>query len=115
MKDAITTRETARNVEALRSEVQKGWNPEWLFFWGHRPSKDGSVSASCFSQWWSGHPFVVNGVRYITAEHYMMAEKARLFRDEASLAAIIEAKLPATAKALGRKVAHFNEDHWRAA
>jgi hypothetical protein len=28
-------------------------------------------------------PFVINGQRYQTAEHYMMAEKAHLFGDEA--------------------------------
>lgn len=34
--------------------------------------------------------FVVDGVTYKTAEHYMMAEKARLFNDHESLQRILE-------------------------
>ncbi|HLZ89792.1 MAG TPA: NADAR family protein, partial [Puia sp.] len=56
----------------------------FLFFWGHQPSKDGSITKSCFSQWWVA-PFEVEGVRYPTAEHWMMAGKAKLFGDEAAL------------------------------
>jgi ribA/ribD-fused uncharacterized protein len=104
-----------RSVEALMSALQKGWSPKWLFFWGHRPSKNGDVTASCFSQWWDGHPFEADGQRYVTAEHYMMAGKARLFQDEAALEQILAAKSPAIAKALGRKVARFDEQVWREA
>lgn len=96
----------------LNQAMQKGWRPKWAFFWGHTPSKDGSVTKSCFSQWWSGHPFDVDGIRYATAEHYMMAEKARLFHDEATLSKIIAAKSPAIAKKLGRQVAHFDDRTW---
>jgi predicted NAD-dependent protein-ADP-ribosyltransferase YbiA (DUF1768 family) len=53
---------------------------EYLCFWGHTPSKDGSISKTCFSQWWVA-PFTVEGIVYPTAEHWMMAEKARLFGD----------------------------------
>lgn len=67
--------------DSLITELQSGLVPKWAFFWGHTPSQDGSVTKSCFSQWWGGHPFEVEGVRYATAEHFMMAEKARLFGD----------------------------------
>ena len=36
-----------------------------------------------FSQWHPS-PFEIDGVRYVTAEQYMMAEKARLFGDQAT-------------------------------
>jgi len=92
--------------------MQRGLRPKWAFFWGHTPSKDGSVTKSCFSQWWSGHAFVIDGVRYATAEHFMMAEKARLFQDADTLAEILAAGSPALAKKLGRKVAHFDDKVW---
>jgi ribA/ribD-fused uncharacterized protein len=40
-----------------------------VFFWN-----------GVFSQW-ADTPFDIDGVTYHTAEHYMMAEKARLFKD----------------------------------
>lgn len=70
------------------------------------------MTKSCFSQWWAGHSFDIDGVRYATAEHYMMAEKARLFRDEDTLSKIIAAKSPAIAKKLGRQVANFDDRTW---
>lgn len=65
------------------------------------------------SQW---HPsdFTVDGVTYNCAEQFMMAGKARLFGDTASLALILKAKDPKTQKALGRKVRGFKEDVWEA-
>lgn len=93
--------------------MQKGFRPKWIFFWGHTPAKDGSVTKSCFSQWWSGHPFEIDRISYPTAEHFMMAEKARLFKDHTILSAILKAKSPALAKKLGRQVAGFNDEIWR--
>lgn len=49
------------------------------------------MANSCFSQWFPA-AFEVDGVAYKTAEHFMMAEKARLFRDAEQLAAILAAK-----------------------
>jgi ribA/ribD-fused uncharacterized protein len=92
--------------------IQKGLRAQWVFFWKPTPSQDGSITESCLCQWWEGHPFEVNGIRYATAEHFMMAEKARLFHDEKILAAILEAPTPATAKALGREVANFDYQIW---
>ena len=71
------------------------------------------MTKACFSQWWAGHPFEVDGIRYATAEHYMMAEKARLFHDETKLSKIIDARSPAIAKKLGRQVASFDDLIWR--
>lgn len=104
-----------RSVDSLVEAMQKGERPKWLFFWGHSPRKDGRVSSTCFSQWWSGHPYEIDGVRYATAEHWMMAEKARLFHDEATLAKVLAAPSAAQAKALGRKVTPFDENQWLAA
>lgn len=61
---------------------------------------------------WRHSEFTVDGVRYRTAEHWMMAEKARLFKDKKTLKAIMEAKTPSEAKDLGRLVEGFDRDVW---
>ena len=83
----------------------------FLFFWGHQPSKDGSVTKSCFSQWWVA-PFVVDGVTYQTAEHWMMVGKAKLFGDLEIMPKILGATTPAAAKKGGRLVKNFVADVW---
>jgi len=85
-------------------------NPEWLFFWKNTQTK--RITKSCLSQWWMGNPFVVDNVTYLTVEHFMMAEKARLFKDENTLKKILSTPSPALAKKLGRKVNGFNEEVW---
>ncbi|MER7541724.1 NADAR family protein [Actinomadura sp.] len=80
---------------------------KFLFFWGHRTPGPGYLS-----QWWPS-PFTVDGTAYATAEHYMMAGKARLFGDEETAAAIIAAADPRRAKDLGRRVRNFDEQRWR--
>jgi ribA/ribD-fused uncharacterized protein len=74
----------------------------YTFFW-HGP----------FSQW---HPcrFKIEGVIYNCAEQYMMAQKAILFRDAASLEKIMASTSPRIQKALGRKVHGFVPSRWDA-
>jgi ribA/ribD-fused uncharacterized protein len=66
-----------------------------------------------FSQWHPS-PFMLEGVLYNTAEQYMMAEKARLFGDEAIHARILAAEHPRDQKALGRRVSGFDLERWNA-
>ncbi|QGK76481.1 NADAR family protein [Flavobacterium sp. SLB02] len=87
---------------------------KFLFFWGHQPNKDGSISKTCFSQWWLSS-FEVDNVTYKTAEHWMMAKKAELFKDDKILEKILLAKSPAEAKKFGREVKNYNETLWLAA
>lgn len=98
----------------LKSEITSGFYPKFLFFWGHQPSENGLISKSCFSQWWVGHPFVVNDIEYKTAEHWMMAGKARLFDDQENLKKILDCESAATAKKLGRAVHNFDSKIWDA-
>ncbi|WNJ19860.1 NADAR family protein [Pontibacter sp. G13] len=85
----------------------------FLFFWGHTPPLDGSISQTCFSQWYES-PFEVEGDVYPTAEHWMMAEKARLFNDQERLDEILTVKTPGEAKKLGRAVQNFDQSRWEA-
>jgi len=97
---------------ALLEEIEKGQVFEYLLFYGHKASTDSSVTASCCSQWFPA-PFKIDGVEYLTAEHYMMAEKARLFNDSEILESILGCQTPKEAKALGRKVRNFEDDVWK--
>ena len=95
------------NIENIATESK------FLFFWGHQPNKDGSISKTCFSQWWLSS-FEVDKVIYKTAEHWMMAKKAELFNDNEVLAKIINANSPAEAKKLGREVKNYDDKLWLA-
>jgi ribA/ribD-fused uncharacterized protein len=54
----------------------------------------------------------VDGVEYATAEHWMMAAKARLFEDAEAERQAITAPNPALAKKAGRLVRGFDEAVW---
>jgi ribA/ribD-fused uncharacterized protein len=84
---------------------------KFLFFWGHQPERDGSIGRGCLSQWWPCS-FVVDGVTFASAEHYMMWRKALLFDDTTVAARVLAAASPAEAKALGREVSGFSEPAW---
>jgi len=102
-----------QNRDELIQYVEEGeQSVKWLFFWGHIPAKDGSITQTCLSQWWADHPFLVDGINYPTAEHFMMAEKARLFHDDAILNEILGCTHPGEAKKLGRKVSGFDVAEW---
>lgn len=96
----------------IKSILSIGKPVKYLLFWGHQKSRDGSVTKSCFSQWWASE-FVEEGITYKTAEHYMMAEKAKLFGNVEIHQKIIECKSPAAAKKLGRQVKNFNQEVWK--
>lgn len=98
-------------VDALIKEVRAGSRIRYLHFWGHRPRPDGRIGAGCLSQWWPS-PFVVDGVRYATAEHWMMAGKARLFGDAEAERRVLAAEHPAEAKKVGRLVRGFDDAVW---
>ncbi|MFB7500576.1 NADAR family protein [Streptomyces sp. NPDC056161] len=99
------------SVQALTREVRAGARVRYLHFWGHRPRADGRVGTGCLSQWWPS-PFTVAGVEYATAEHWMMAAKARLFEDGEAERLVLAAAHPAQAKKAGRLVRGFDEAVW---
>ncbi len=104
---------TPTSIGELRTLIASGKRQRFVFFWGHKPGRKGAIGAECLSQWYAA-PFVLSGDRYPTSEHYMMAEKARLFADEEVRARILKAGSPGAAKALGREVRGFREEAWTA-
>jgi hypothetical protein len=101
------------SVDELRDAVAAGRTFGYRAFW-RIDADDGRADDRVFSQWWPS-PFTVDGQRYATAEHFMMAEKARLMGDETTRARILSATDPRTAKKLGRAVAPWDEARWVAA
>ena len=83
--------------------------PEILLFYGHKTTDE--ITEMCLSQWYPCE-FEVEGIKYTSAEQYMMAEKARLFDDEEIRAQILKTSDPAICKKLGRKVRNFNQEKW---
>ncbi|MFJ6198230.1 NADAR family protein [Micromonospora sp. NPDC092111] len=102
---------SANSVAELTSAVRAGARVRFLFFWGHQPQRDGSIGAGCLSQWWPA-PFVLDDLRFATAEHYMMWRKATLFGDHATASKILTAAHPHTAKYLGRQITGFDQQTW---
>lgn len=98
--------------EDLIAYIGNGDQANFLYFWGHQRNKDGSLGKGCLSQWYIS-PFKLGGQEYPTAEHYMMAEKARLFQDQTTLKKILMSRHPIDAKKLGRSVKGYDEKRWR--
>lgn len=98
---------TVENTAELIAAIGAGCNPDFLFFFGHHQALRGVIDDSCLSQWYPA-PFTIDGITYSTAEHWMMAEKARHFNDPETLAKILQAGSPYDAKKLGREVRNFD-------
>lgn len=109
---SLATASDARSVAALVAVAATGAPVKYLHFWGHKPEPDGALGRGCLSQWWPA-AFTVHGITYATAEHWMMAEKARIFGDVDAERLAIDAANPALAKAAGRAVRDFDETVWQ--
>ncbi|MDQ0592220.1 ribA/ribD-fused uncharacterized protein [Chryseobacterium ginsenosidimutans] len=96
-------------LKNLIEKFQKKEAIDFLFFWGHTVREE--ITKACFSQWFHCE-FEENGTIYKTAEHYMMAEKARLFNDNEVLEDILKSENPKQAKDVGRKVKDFDAQLW---
>ncbi len=75
---------------------------DFTFFWG-----------GPFSQWYKSD-FIIDGVKYNTAEQYMMAQKALLFEDHEIHYQIMREMNPRIQQDLGRKVKNFDKQRWEA-
>ena len=99
------------NIEKLRENFAEGKKYEYVFFWGHKPSKDRNIGKNCLSQWYECR-FTADNIEYHTAEQYMMSQKALVFGDREIYNKIMQSDNPAEYKALGRKIRNFDEKIW---
>lgn len=101
------------SIDWLRQKIATEQQIKFLFFWGHTQKQGGVIDKSCLSQWFIA-PFTVDGIQYLSTEHWMMAEKAKLFKDADAYTSIINTPNPAVAKKIGRQVRGFNDEVWNA-
>jgi ribA/ribD-fused uncharacterized protein len=98
-------------LQTLKERYDKGEPLKYIFFWGHSNNTAAAVGKFVFSQWFPS-PFIVDGVTYQTAEHWMMAQKAILFDDNDIFQKILQAHKPAEVKELGRQIRGFDAHTW---
>lgn len=98
------------SVEWVKDRHAKGEIKNYLFFWGHQ-AKDNQIDKSCLSQWWYSE-FYFEGIKYSTAEQWMMARKAALFNDHDIFNRILATTNPKEVKALGRMIKNFDQNIW---
>jgi ribA/ribD-fused uncharacterized protein len=99
------------NINWLTEKFESGDTLEYIFFWGHTNQFNEEVGKFCFSQWFDC-PFTVDNITYKTAEHWMMAQKALLFKDRNNFDKITSCDKPGKAKKLGRQVLGYDEKTW---
>lgn len=98
--------------ETLIAAIDAGLKPKYLFFWGHQIKDKSNLGKECLSQWY-GASFEIDQIIYQTAEHYMMVQKALLFKAHSLADKIIHASHPGEAKRLGREIPLFDEKIWQ--
>ncbi len=99
-----------RTRDQLVDFVNHGNKMKFVFFWGNQ-EKGSQISKSCFSQWYYC-TFEEDSNHFISAEHYMMYQKAKLFGDSDACKKVLRASNPGEAKAIGREVVGFNQETW---
>jgi len=99
------------NIAWLLQKYERNEKMKYIHFWGHSNDTKAEVGHFCLSQWFE-LPFAFEGVTYKTTEHWMMSQKAKLFKDSEIYDKILLAKTPGEAKDLGRQVRHFDTKVW---
>ena len=67
--------------------------------------------SSMYCQWYETK-FSEDGIEYLSAEHYMMAKKAKLFDADEIYKQILTTPYPSYAKELGRQIPNFSNEVW---
>lgn len=107
----MQTMRSPRDTDELRERIVEGWVPEFVFFLSPEAGNPRELGSECLSQWYPS-PMEIDGVRFPTAEHYMMWRKAQLFSDDDVSKRLLADESPAAAKRLGREVRHFDGAIW---
>lgn len=100
------------NLNYNKESLPKVLNREGIVTFWHE-SAPGQIAPGCLVQWYQS-PFTVDGVTYPTAEHYMMVQKALLFKDTTIAEQMLRESVPEKVKKLGRQVKNFDSATWGA-
>lgn len=98
------------DLNSLKAAHDSGHPLSYIYFWGHNSNK-GYITHHCMSQWFQ-RGFIANGIEYLTAEHFLMAQKALLFQDNIAYQRILSAQHPGEVKKIGREVIGFKQAVW---
>jgi ribA/ribD-fused uncharacterized protein len=96
---------TSSTPKSSKTSKPSSTSTKPIYFW--KPTQPGGYLGQWF---WS--PFTVDGDTYVTAEMWMMVQKARLFNDEDVAKQMLATTDPKRHKALGRKVQGFEGSVW---
>ena len=76
-------------------------------FFFHRPEEPNGYLSN-----WYKSPFELDGVRFSSAEQYIMYRKCVIFGDDASAGAVLASEDPAEQQAIGRRAAGYIDKVW---
>lgn len=96
------------NIQWLSNEIKSDTPLTFVTFWKADPGEENNM----FSQWYCDRPISINGREYVTAEQYMMSEKALLFGDLEMYRKIMAEPDPKLCKAMGKQVKNFVQKTW---
>lgn len=99
-KNSRLEAEVRKSSEEIMSRAKAKSDEKFTFFWN-----------GTFSQWVES-PFEIDGVKFNTAEQYMMYKKALLFNDFNKASQIMKTKKPNEQKQFGREVKNFDKVLW---
>ncbi|WP_093024289.1 NADAR family protein [Pustulibacterium marinum] len=103
---------TNYSVEWLKEQLVNDEVKDFLLFEGKTTTHPTEVDERCLSRKYESS-FKVNGIVYKTAEHWMMAQRARLFHEDKLAEAIIAADSIQKVQQLSREVNDKNEVIWK--
>lgn len=84
---------------------------KYFYFYGHHQKEENKIDASCLSNFYPVK-FTVDNIEYCCSEQYMMAQKAKLFKDDERYKMIMSETDPAKIKWYGRMVKGFTYEDW---
>lgn len=96
-----------RQVDKKMAEKLYIGNREEEAYFFYRPNEP----YGCFSNWYKS-PFTVNGIRFNTAEQYIMYQKCIIFGDKEAAADMLAANSPREQKAIGRRARGYIHKVW---
>ncbi|WP_242841014.1 NADAR family protein [Butyrivibrio sp. AE3004] len=97
------------HIDWLIDEISEGKDHTYVSFWLAEKSNEFCQ----FSLWYQGEPVFINGRNYLSAEQYVVSEKALLFNDFETYAKIMNEPDPAICQKLGGEIKNFDDAIWK--
>lgn len=97
----------------LIQQIITGETPTYTCFLSDRCMQNADWDTNCLNENFYA-PFKVEGITYLTIQHWLMAQKAALFYDFIAMEKIIACKTAAHAKLLANQIRNVDEDVWLA-